>query len=114
MFSYFPTQRDLLHEVLRALYEPLIRDVDAGYAFGQEPIPILNPSRPRRPHRHRPRSSPTATPTWRRPTGRFNTADIANIGPAEAKGIRRGTNGTVGRVREDREIDRHAGWPAAL
>ena len=32
VFSYFPTKRDLLHEVLRALYEPLIRDVDAGYA----------------------------------------------------------------------------------
>lgn len=32
VFSYFPTKRDLLHEVLRAMYEPLIDDVAAGYA----------------------------------------------------------------------------------
>lgn len=32
VFSYFPTKRDLLHEVLRELYEPLIRDVGEGYA----------------------------------------------------------------------------------
>lgn len=32
VFSYFPTKRDLLHEVLGAMYEPLIRDVGDGYA----------------------------------------------------------------------------------
>ncbi|HSV71984.1 MAG TPA: TetR/AcrR family transcriptional regulator [Methylibium sp.] len=32
VFSYFPTKRELLHEVLRQLFEPLISDVDAGYA----------------------------------------------------------------------------------
>lgn len=32
VFSYFPTKRELLHEVLGALYEPLIRDVESGYA----------------------------------------------------------------------------------
>ncbi|SCK09929.1 transcriptional regulator, TetR family [Variovorax sp. HW608] len=32
VFNYFPTKRDLLHEVLRAMYEPLIRDVEEGFA----------------------------------------------------------------------------------
>lgn len=32
VFSYFATKRDLLHEVLRELYEPLIKDVGDGYA----------------------------------------------------------------------------------
>jgi len=32
VFSYFPSKRDLLHEVLRQLYEPLIKDVDDGFA----------------------------------------------------------------------------------
>ena len=32
VFSYFPSKRDLLHEVLRQLYEPLIKDVDEGFA----------------------------------------------------------------------------------
>jgi len=32
VFTYFPTKRDLLHEVLRAMYEPLIADVGNGYA----------------------------------------------------------------------------------
>src|ERR1700682_4010882 len=32
VFSYFPTNRDLLHAVLRAMYEPLIEDVAEGYA----------------------------------------------------------------------------------
>jgi AcrR family transcriptional regulator len=32
VFGYFPTKRHLLHEVLRQLYEPLIKDVGEGYA----------------------------------------------------------------------------------
>jgi AcrR family transcriptional regulator len=32
VFRYFPTKRDLLNEVLRALYEPLIADVGNGFA----------------------------------------------------------------------------------
>lgn len=32
VFSYFPTKRDLLHAVLREMYEPLIQDVHDGYA----------------------------------------------------------------------------------
>ena len=32
VFSYFASKRELLHEVLGALYEPLIRDVETGYA----------------------------------------------------------------------------------
>jgi len=32
VFRYFPTKRDLLNEVLRGLYEPLIADVGAGFA----------------------------------------------------------------------------------
>lgn len=32
VFSYFPTKRDLLHEVLREMYEPLIQDVEDGFA----------------------------------------------------------------------------------
>lgn len=31
VFRYFPTKRDLLNEVLRALYEPLISDVGEGF-----------------------------------------------------------------------------------
>lgn len=31
VFRYFPTKRDLLNEVLRALYEPLIADVGEGF-----------------------------------------------------------------------------------
>jgi AcrR family transcriptional regulator len=31
VFSYFPTKRDLLHAVLREMYEPLIRDVSEGF-----------------------------------------------------------------------------------
>lgn len=31
VFSYFPTKRDLLHEVLREMYEPLIQDVEDGF-----------------------------------------------------------------------------------
>jgi len=32
VYSYFPTKRDLLNEVLRAMYEPLIRDVDDSFS----------------------------------------------------------------------------------
>jgi AcrR family transcriptional regulator len=32
VFRYFPTKRDLLNEVLAALYKPLIADVAAGFA----------------------------------------------------------------------------------
>jgi AcrR family transcriptional regulator len=32
VFSYYATKRDLLHEVLRELYEPLIEDVGGVYA----------------------------------------------------------------------------------
>lgn len=32
MYSYFPTKRDLLNEVLRGMYEPLIRDIDDGFS----------------------------------------------------------------------------------
>jgi len=32
VFSYFPTKRDLLHQVLREMYEPLIQDVENGFA----------------------------------------------------------------------------------
>lgn len=32
IFRYFPTKRDLLNEVLRTLYEPLISDVGEGFA----------------------------------------------------------------------------------
>ena len=32
VYSYFPSKRELLNEVLRGLYEPLIRDIDAGFA----------------------------------------------------------------------------------
>jgi len=32
VFRYFPTKRDLLNEVLTALYEPLIADVGEGFA----------------------------------------------------------------------------------
>jgi AcrR family transcriptional regulator len=32
VYTYFPTKRDLLNEVLRGMYEPLIEDVAAGFA----------------------------------------------------------------------------------
>lgn len=32
VYSYFPSKRELLNEVLRGMYQPLIRDVDAGFA----------------------------------------------------------------------------------
>ena len=32
VYSYFPTKRDLLNEVLRGMYEPLIRDIDDGFS----------------------------------------------------------------------------------
>ncbi len=32
IFRYFPTKRDLLHEVLSEMYEPLIRDVEDGFS----------------------------------------------------------------------------------
>lgn len=32
IFRYFPTKRDLLHEVLSEMYEPLIRDVEEGFS----------------------------------------------------------------------------------
>ena len=34
VYSYFPSKRELLNEVLRGLYEPLIRDIDAGFVSG--------------------------------------------------------------------------------
>jgi len=32
VYAYFPTKRDLLDEVLRGMYVPLIRDIEAGFA----------------------------------------------------------------------------------
>ena len=32
VYAYFPSKRDLLNEVLRGMYEPLIRDIDAGFS----------------------------------------------------------------------------------
>ena len=32
VYTYFPTKRDLLNEVLRGLYVPLIEDIEAGFA----------------------------------------------------------------------------------
>ena len=32
VYSYFPTKRDLLNEVLRGMYEALIRDIDDGFS----------------------------------------------------------------------------------
>ncbi len=32
VYSYFPTKRDLLNEVLRGLYLPLIQDIEAGFS----------------------------------------------------------------------------------
>lgn len=32
VYSYFPTKRDLLNEVMRGMYEPLIRDIDEGFS----------------------------------------------------------------------------------
>lgn len=31
LYSYFPTKRDLLNEVLRGMYEPLIREIEDGF-----------------------------------------------------------------------------------
>ncbi|MES2363208.1 MAG: TetR/AcrR family transcriptional regulator [Pseudomonadota bacterium] len=31
LYSYFPTKRDLLNEVLRGMYEPLIREMEDGF-----------------------------------------------------------------------------------
>ena len=31
LYSYFPTKRDLLNEVLRGMYEPLIREMEEGF-----------------------------------------------------------------------------------
>lgn len=32
VYTYYPTKRDLLNEVLRGMYGPLLRDIEAGYA----------------------------------------------------------------------------------
>ena len=32
LYSYFPTKRDMLNEVLRGMYEPLIREMDEGFS----------------------------------------------------------------------------------
>jgi AcrR family transcriptional regulator len=32
LYSYFPAKRDLLNEVLRIMYEPLIREIDDGFS----------------------------------------------------------------------------------
>ena len=32
VYSYFPTKRDLLNEVLRGMYEPLIQDISDGFS----------------------------------------------------------------------------------
>jgi AcrR family transcriptional regulator len=32
VYSYFPTKRDLLNEVLRGMYEPLIQDISEGFS----------------------------------------------------------------------------------
>ena len=32
LYSYFPTKRDLLNEVLRGMYEPLIREIEDGFS----------------------------------------------------------------------------------
>lgn len=32
VYTYFPTKRDLLNEVLRGMYVPLIQDIEAGFA----------------------------------------------------------------------------------
>jgi AcrR family transcriptional regulator len=32
VYSYFPSKRELLNEVLRGMYEPLIQDVEAGFS----------------------------------------------------------------------------------
>lgn len=32
LYSYFPTKRDLLNEVLRGMYEPLIREMEDGFS----------------------------------------------------------------------------------
>lgn len=32
VYSYYPTKRDLLNDVLRAMYEPLIRDIDQSFS----------------------------------------------------------------------------------
>ena len=35
VYSYFPSKRELLNEVLRGMYEPLIADIEAGFARQQ-------------------------------------------------------------------------------
>lgn len=35
VYSYFPSKRGLLNEVLRGMYQPLIRDVEAGFSRQQ-------------------------------------------------------------------------------
>ena len=32
LYSYFPTKRDMLNEVLRGMYEPLIREIEDGFS----------------------------------------------------------------------------------
>jgi len=32
LYSYFPTKRDLLNEVLRGMYEPLLREMEEGFS----------------------------------------------------------------------------------
>jgi AcrR family transcriptional regulator len=32
LYTYYPTKRDLLNDVLRAMYEPLIRDIEDGFS----------------------------------------------------------------------------------
>ena len=32
VYSYFPSKRELLNEVLRGMYEPLIQDIEAGFS----------------------------------------------------------------------------------
>ena len=32
LYTYFPTKRDMLNEVLRGMYEPLIREVEDGFS----------------------------------------------------------------------------------
>jgi AcrR family transcriptional regulator len=32
VYAYYPTKRDLLNEVMRSMYEPLIHDIDSGFS----------------------------------------------------------------------------------
>ena len=32
LYTYFPTKRDMLNEVLRGMYEPLIREIEDGFS----------------------------------------------------------------------------------